>query len=562
MLKLTQALKGWLVENMAVKADASDETFRKAAGEALAGEMDHDLFIKLTKDAKAEEADALSASFDKVAGNLEKLLAALTPKAEEKGKKKEEEEELDENGKPKKKPFPGAAPPFGKEDGKSTKPDGTKEVSTLTKMFMGNRSVEDDDRDVEVRVKEAAEQYSDTKSALRYPTHTKGGNTHMFAGRQVVDPFNSESGRGIDEPSQRDKAVVGAFGQFMIAAAKYGSKTMAWSRLPDHQKELVCYALQKMEWGGATNGESDVHDIDHKLLTPLQQKAIIDDAVSGGTEAVPIVFDDMIVSTPILYGEFFPLVNLVPLDKGRRIQGARAGIVSSEWGGIDDTAVTLFNTAAYVTAFDTTVYRWQGSISIGLDFLSDTPVDFAQFLTKQYGEVLMQNMDTVICVGNGTTQPEGIMVKAGTTSVAWGGTTTLGNYESLRFGVHKREHSAAMMKTAVFGGTDTSYQRAKAIPVGANDARRLNQVMNLPDYDGYSWMGRPYKINESLANTQVFYAILGRYRMYQRRGLTIRNSSEGDTLIRRNEMLMVAMARFGGQLERGAAAAVTTTAPA
>ena len=47
--------------------------------------------------------------------------------------------------------------------------------------------------------------------------------------------------------------------------------------------------------------------------------------------------------------------------------------------------------------------------------------------------------------------------------------------------------------------------------------------------------------------------------MYRRRGLVVRNSVEGDTLIRRNEMLMVCMARYGGQLERGACAARTTT---
>jgi hypothetical protein len=84
----------------------------------------------------------------------------------------------------------------------------------------------------------------------------------------------------------------------------------------------------------------------------------------------------------------------------------------------------------------------------------------------------------------------------------------------------------------------------------------------MPNYDGYTWMGRAFKVNESLLNSQIFYAIMGRYRMYRRRGLTIKNSVEGDTLIRRNEMLMVCMARYGGQLERGAAAAVTSTAPA
>jgi len=105
-------------------------------------------------------------------------------------------------------------------------------------------------------------------------------------------------------------------------------------------------------------------------------------------------------------------------------------------------------------------------------------------------------------------------------------------------------------------GSQARYQLSTtATPSGTN-------VGGTNSYDGYSIMQRPYKINESLSNAQIFYAILARYRMYRRRGLTIRTSTEGDTLIRKNEMLMVAMARYGGQLERGACAAITTTAPA
>jgi HK97 family phage major capsid protein len=352
----------------------------------------------------------------------------------------------------------------------------------------------------------------------------------------------------------------------MCAVAQKHSRNLAWMSLPAHDKELVLYAMENMNWGGAgaaaMAGGGNYADICNRKLTSLEQKALIDDAVSGGIEAVPMVFDDMIVTTPYLSGELYPLVNVVPLDMGRRIQGSQAGQVTTEWGGVDDTEITLFDTASYISAFDTTIYRWQGSIRVGLDFLSDTPIDFATFLTNQYGEALLKDLDDVIATGNGTTQPEGISVKSGTTSVAWGGVTSIGNYESLRFGIHKRELTANMARTAVFCGTDTSYQRAMAIPVGASDARRLSNTNSMPNYDGYSWMGRPYKINESLGNTKIFFAVLGRYRMYRRRGLVIKSTMEGDTLVRRNEMLLVAMARYGGQLERGACAAVTSTAPA
>src|SRR5690606_23139389 len=116
-------------------------------------------------------------------------------------------------------------------------------------------------------------------------------------------------------------------------------------------------------------------------------------------------------------------------------------------------------------------------------------------------------------------------VKSGTTSVNFGSTTSLGNYESLRFGVAKAEHRANLRASAVFCSTETSYMRARALPVGASDNRRLggmsSTVGGVTNYGDYSWMGVPYKINESMANNQIFYAILARYRMYRRRGFTV-----------------------------------------
>jgi len=382
---------------------------------------------------------------------------------------------------------------------------------------------------------------------------TEKGFAHPQAGRRVRD---EATGRALDDSSDRDKAVAGAFAQFEINRSRMKSRRLAFDQLTQHSKELLCYAMENEKWGGASDG-GDSADIKDRKLSPSEQKALIDDATSGGLEAAPIVFDDQVIQTPLLHGELYPLVSTQPLDRGRRVEGVATGTVSASWGGVDDSAISLFNTASYVSAFDTTIFRWEGAIRIGLDFLSDTPIDFGQHITSQYGERLMEDLDDVIAVGNGTTQPEGVMNKTGATSVAWGGATSLGNYESTRFGVAKAEHRASVKSSAVWIGTETSYQRARAIPVGASDARRLGGMT----YDDYSWMQRPYKINESLTNAQIAYVILARYRMYRRRGLTMRTSTEGDTLIRANEMLIVAMARYGGQLERGAVCARTTTAP-
>lgn len=543
-MKLTAGLRKWVASNTSVKADAPDDDVRKAAAEALVkGTLSAEDLVKLSTTEEDQEASGLMS----LLGELKTTLADLK-KPSEKKDTKDETLETDETESKE-----------TKGETKAPKKDKKEAPSKFEKMIIGaSRGSYEEDEDGEeksftIRVKDASERYSATKTAMSYPGQTAKGKAHPLAGQPVKD---FSTGRLLDVPSERDKAVAGAFAKFAVNAARLRSKSIAFQQLPQHDKDLLCYAMENEKWGGASDG-GDTADIKDRKLTPHEQKALIDDATSGGLEAAPIVFDDQVISAPLLHGELFPLVNSIPLDRGRRIEGVATGNVTGAWGGVDDTAISLFTTTSYVSAFDTTVFRWEGAIRVGLDFLSDTPIDFGQHLTAQYGERLLEDLDDVIATGNGTTQPEGVTVKTGATSVSFGSAAaTLGGYESLRFGVPKNEHRANLSNSAVFIGTETSYQRARAIPVGSSDARRLGGM----DYSSYTWMERQYKINESMGNTKIAYVILARYRMYRRRGLTIRTSTEGDTLIRANEMLMVAMARYGGQLERGAVCARTTTA--
>jgi HK97 family phage major capsid protein len=558
-MPITAALKSWLIENCGVKDAATDDELRKAVADALAnGKLSPQKLVELTATKEDEEAGESAKLFKDLAGTLTQLKDILTTKKEEpKEEVKEEKAETKEDSKEEPKEEPAKA----------------KTPSRFEKMIAnagGNRLIETEDgeeKEFSVRVKEAAEQYSTTKTAMIYPSHNMNGKSHPSAGRPVMnysDP--SQAGRSIDNPSELDKAVAGAYAKFLASTAKLkGSRTFGFQSLPQHDRELLCYAMENMKWGGSSDG-GDYADIKDRLLTPNEQKALIDDATSGGLEAAPIVFDDQVIQTPLLHGELFPHVNTVPLDRGRRVEGVATGTVTGSWGGVDDSAIGLFNTTSYVSAFDTTIFRWEGAIRIGLDFLSDTPIDFGQHVTSQYGERLLEDLDDVIADGNGSTQPEGAMQKTGATSVNFGGTTSIGNYESLMFSVSKNERRPQFAGSIVFCGNETSYQRARALPVSGTDDRRLGgglgTIGGVGDYLNWLWMGHSYKINETLTNQEIFYAVLGRYRMYRRRGLTMRSSTEGDTLIRNNEMLLVAMARYGGQFERGAVVGRTTTAPA
>lgn len=535
MLKITKELRDWLVADRKTAEDATEDEFRTDAGKAFAeGALTPEKYLELTKDEKVDEANGFAKKLDRMADGLADLTKVLTEQ-KEKTEESKGEKKIDLGG--------------------NERHDDLEDIS---KMISENGGTPTEFDEAKVRVKSVKEAFSTIKTAAVYPMRTTKGTPHLFAGEPVV-----HHGRALDVPSDFDKALAGAWAKFQLASVTpriAGNADLAWRALPEIDKRLLHHLCAEGMWDATEDHGKPRMEKGYHGGT----KQLIDDVISGGFEAAPIVFDDLVIETPLLYGELWPLVNEIPLARGRRVEGVWIGTVTGGWGGVDATNIGLFGTAGYVAAFDTTIYRWQGAVLIGLDFMSDTPIDFGATITRQYGERLLEDLDDVVATGNGLTQPQGIMNAAGTTAVAFGGVTTLGAYETLEFSVHKRElKNPQNDRTYVFCGTDTSYSRARGLNVTAADQRRLGGgEANQGDYRSYRWMGRPFKINESLANTQLFAAVLARYRAYRRKGFTVRTSTEGATLIRANEMLITVMARYGGQLERGACAGVCTTAPA
>lgn len=544
-MKLTESLKKWLVAHAGVPEDASDDDFRKAAAAAMlkaesdAGYLSHEQFVELTTSDDARKATAFDAKLDAILDG-QKALTDRVQKLETREPEPAPTKKVDD---------PPAAPPEG---------DKKREPSDLEKHFASSTGYSE----VQIRQIDAIERYDKSRTAMVFPERTSKNTAHPLAGQRVFEGSPTGERRFLDAPSQADLAVCGAFFKFMVSA---GNKTVPYQfKMTDHDRDLLWWALKNMNWGGVIHGDcSSVEGsiaVKNRRLSEHEIKALIDDSTSGGLEIAPIVFDDAVIETPFLTGEFYPLVTVVPITRGRRIEGASISQVTLTSGGADATAITLFSTASFVAAFDTTIFCCNGAIQIGLDFLSDAVPDIGAMITRQYGQALLAWLDEQIVIGDGTTEPEGIVTASGTVSVnADNGATgppTVGDYESLLFGVGKKYKQGYPSARCVFGGTETSYMRARGIPVSTTDARRVFGM----DHESYQLLNHPYKINDSLTNRQQFFGVMPRYRMYRRLGLTTKVSTEGDTLMRSNLMLLVARARFGGQIEDGNAFAVCTDA--
>lgn len=401
---------------------------------------------------------------------------------------------------------------------------GGKSMSTVSpeKVFKRN----DGDR---IRVKDPSEQYDDTRFQAK----------HAKTGRPVYDPVHQ---RECCTMSEGSKARAGVLLKHL--ANKSG---VVNNPLSEHERGLLDEVCERQAWCGKIGGEHyDYIGGDRNI------KALIDDSTSGGLEIVPIEFDSDIVTFPLLGGELFPSVDLKPVPRGRRIEGASIGTPTLDWGGADNSAIDLFTTTSMVAAIDTTIFGVDGSIEIGRDFMSDSPVEVGGTLTGLVGERLMNELDKIIANGNGSTQPTGLFQAAGVSTVSTdnggSGPATLNDYISLLFALPKQYRNRNLR--VAFISNDTSYQRSRQIKIDtaspSTDQRpALAPLTTINDYESLGWA---HKIENNLANTVAGVAALAKYRMYRRLGLEIRFESGGKELARNNLMLMVYRARFGGKL--------------
>lgn len=373
----------------------------------------------------------------------------------------------------------------------------------------------------DVRVKGPGERYSAVKSPAK---HARSGQ-----------PVRDERGREVLTTSELEFAKAGAFLKWR--AAKDGQGAV----LSEHERELVGEIFAKDLFAGRLGSEWKTG------VAGASVKALLEDATSGGQELVPEWFDQMIVQFPLLHSELLPHVDLRDMPRGSSVEGASVGNPSVTWGVAEGTAISPFDTADLVAGIDTSVHPLSCAIEVGRDFLSDAAVDVGRVLVENVGQKMLAELDRVIVLGNGTTEPQGIFNASGITDIGnpaggAGAAAQVDDYEALLFAVPKQYRVPSMRP--VFIANDTTYSRARSIPVGEADARRIFGM----DHESYSLLGRPFKVSNELANNQAMFACLARYRLYRRLGQQVRFTSEGKELATKNLTLLVVRGRFGGRL--------------
>lgn len=550
-MKLTKALKSYLEKTFGVAAGAADEVYTKAVQDRLvSGELTATKLAELlgTKDADQPSTRLATLVAETVktmlaAGNFVPAVAPAPAPAPAPAQKTTEQ--LIQEGILK-----------GVEEEMRKRLNGTSGIGGDTNInpheLIGRGASEriatfNLTGNGEVRVKAAAERYRNTKSMVVHGE--KSPHLHL---RGLPAQY---MGVQLEYPSELDKAVIGAYTKWVYNQSQQ-QVPAAW-RMSEHDVEILKHAMVNMEWSGVIGGDYEASGAIHvsrRKLTEFEQKSLLNDAISGGTFAVPVVYDDTPIITPILNGELFPLITVRTLAKGNLVRAFAIGNPTVQFGPPEGTATPLFDTSNFISGLDTTIYPATGAIEIGLDFEEDAIANIGAIVIERYGEKMKELLDIKIALGSGVNEPKGIFGTSGLFVVnstnGAGGPWAINDVESLLFGLPKQFRNAKGGRN-IFLMNELTYRRFRSIAVATAWNLRLFGM----NYNDYQIMGYPVKIVASIPNNKVAFVNLGYYRFYRRQGMEVKVETGGKELTQKNLKLIVIRMRVGGQIELGGAVA-------
>lgn len=374
----------------------------------------------------------------------------------------------------------------------------------------------------DIRWMSPSERYSTTKSAV--------------ISKSLKQAVVNDRGREVQTTSELERAYLGAW--LKHRASKSGISNV---EMTDHDTQLVNELADKGRWV-EWNGNPDApYAAAHKV------KALLNDNTSGGAHVVPEIFDELLISFPLVNSEIVPLVDLRPLSRGLTVAAASVQNHTMQWGTASGTSISIFDTAALVDDIDTTIHPVSACIECGSDFLQDSPAAIGAQLEQNIGQRMLAELDRVIALGNGTTEPEGVFTASGLGTASPENTTTgpptVADFEELMFAIGKQY---LVRRDIAFLGNQTSYQRARGIAVGSSDQRRVFGM------DELSWkvFELPFAIQGDIPNGSVAFGNWKRYRLYRRQGAQAQWYSAGTNyeLGRANKDALIVRARYGGRV--------------
>jgi HK97 family phage major capsid protein len=375
---------------------------------------------------------------------------------------------------------------------------------------------------------------------------TRAVAKHARTGAEVM-----VGGAPVQLPSQAEVALLGSWAKRLL---RRSGVPVAWR---EEDQQLFDELVTDHPWTSFAGDDPEVIPGGERV------KALLDDAVSGGSAINPVILDDMVLSTLILSGELAPFTDIKDVPRGRIVRTGLMSRPTATWGTPDSTPATLFDTTNLIGSTDTTIFDLKGAVEVGNDLASDTSVNVGELLQQGFRETMAQSLDTVVASGDGVSQPLGLAGTSGLVSVASvngaTGPVTVADLEALIFALGKPYRAA--MNGPCFVGNDVNYRRFRTLAGATANERAFGMGTNVSEQE-YMLAGFPYRVANSLPNTKLLFVGLKRYRLYRRLGVITRVESGGRELALQQCQFILAFARYGGRLYDPLAGAVMANLPA
>jgi HK97 family phage major capsid protein len=578
---MTDALKQYLIEKFGLAEDADEAAAKAMASDKLKSEeLSMDKFTELlhaeapAKSKGDELVEKLAAANEKM---LTKVLEKMTPQPapepdpvepEPEGEAFDAQKELEE-----------LRTEFAKKfEAQKVGGDGD------ALMRMAHDALDDDG----IVVKSVSDRFNDTKTAVKWGDSGEDRKVrHAELTGRKGHPIKINNGtREINHSTELTKHLTAAWLKLQLYPESFN-----WDDPEDGQVKLIHYALHKCKF--TLPGEEDArllrpderlaclnynknyyrHGCHTSLLLPSEyksrgsvkgMKAVIDDSTSGGENAIPEFFDMDLIVTPTLASEdIVSFCNLVMVPRGVAAQNFTMGRPTIAAANTEGSAVSLFSTASFIAAHDTSFFRAAGFIELGRNWLLDANPRCLGEIQNQYMNSVKLWLNEQLMNGDGTTEPQGVLNDTGigdiTPATPTTGDPTVGDVLELLFGVNKEFRTVPDGTKAIFVMTDTRYHSIRAIATGVTGDTRLVFGHNVEDYMLFN---HPVLIEETgLGNANGVFAQMRGYRLYQRQGARFIREDRGDTLVRENTEIVGVDVRYGGQLDLPGYAAVIDSWP-
>lgn len=549
-LTITPALKSHMVSNFKLPSNADDAAAKNLIAKKLAsGELTGDVLKSLVAPPVSEGnrikdlvAAEVKSAMDPISAKLDLLLKGNVPAAEPDTVE------------------PGWDALIDAARQKAHKPPVGNDGDSLTTFNLLNGAHGATKEHADIRVKYVTERFDGTTKAATYKSRFEGDSR---AGTPMI-----YEGSGIDEASQRTKAMIAAWFKSDLVLDGVIPNDPEYFTL--HDRALIQYAIRnekfyvddlKVQKGSAPPARKltpdEIHSIESYRLG-FTKVPLISDTLSGGTQAVPQFFDVNLIITPVLGNQVAPMVNMVDVPRGI---AAHTFVMQNPTFAYapEGTATTIFDATNFISTHDTTFWRAAGVFEVGINFLQDAIPAMFQEIENAYSRKAAEWLDRVTIAGNGTNEPLGIVNTGTVISVPatnpTNGPYVIGDAINLFAAIPLAYVNRFEKDRLGYAMTQGTYFDFRSIATGVTGDTRLVFGMDIASYRLFNthvgvlaWSG--------VKNDQIVFCQFGGYRMYRRQGLKFRRESAGLTLLQSNAIAIGADMRFGGQLDLGSFAAV------